>query len=443
MNSKQERLHPIGWAAGYERREENGFFTPDSIVSSGFTAGVPASPTAGGFEVDEIYAEFIVPLWRGDNGSLFDLSAAVRSSDYNLFDSETIYDIGLNFAPNDELMLRASIGEGFRAPHIGELFNTGSRFDAGINDPCSNAAAGDVANCTSLGVPVGFVAANPQSSVTTGGNPNLSPETSDTFTAGFTWDVNAADNWDGVESMLVEMNYYDIEIENAIQPPNAQDLLDQCVDTLNPFFCDNITRAPGGTVTRIAGVLQNIGGIETSGFDWKVELTTADSGNGQFRFQWINTHLSDYVEHTQGPDGIVSVDRAGFELGSPERGFVEFKSTLNVEWFKDEWAARLSFRHIGDMTESCGGLLPDFGLTSFCTNDPDTNKIDSSLWTDAQVTYAPDLGGEGRWTFTLGVDNILDEDVPVCYSCDLNSFDGTLYPIPGPFWYFRTKFEMD
>ena len=51
---------PIGWAAGYEHREEDGSFTPDSIVSKGFTAGVPASPTDGGFNVDEIFGEVLV-----------------------------------------------------------------------------------------------------------------------------------------------------------------------------------------------------------------------------------------------------------------------------------------------------------------------------------------------------------------------------------------------
>lgn len=434
---------PIGWAAGYERREENGYFIPDSIVSKGFTAGVPASPTAGGFEVDEIYAEVIVPLWRGNNNSLFDLSVAVRSSDYDLFSSETISDFGLTFAPNEQVVFRASFSEGFRAPHIGELFNTGSRFDAGINDPCSNAAAADEANCLALGVPAGFISPNPQTSVTTGGNPNLTPETADTFTAGFTWDVAAADNWDGVESLLFEANYYDIDIDNAVQPPDAQDLLDQCVDTLNPFFCDNITRTANGTVTRIAGVLQNIGGIETSGYDWKLELTTAPRDYGQFRFQWMNTHLSDYIEKTQGPDGIISVDRAGTELGSPERGFVENKSTLNVDWMKDDWSARLTLRHIDSLTEQCGGLLPDFELTNLCTNDPDTNELGSSLWTDFQVSWAPEGGGDNNWTFTFGVDNVFDEDIPICYSCDLNSFDGTLYPIPGQFWYLRTTFEID
>ena len=53
------------------------------------------------------------------------------------------------------------------------------------------------------------------------------------------------------------------------------------------------------------------------------------------------------------------------------------------------------------------------------------------------------LPGQGRWAFTLGVDNVLDEDVPICYSCDLNSFDGTLYPIPGRYFYGRVNYYID
>ena len=49
---------------------------------------------------------------------------------------------------------------------------------------------------------------------------------------------------------------------------------------------------------------------------------------------------------------------------------------------------------------------------------------------------------DGAWTFTLGVNNLFDERPPICYSCDLNSLDGTLYPIGGQFWYLRAIYEM-
>ena len=435
---------PVGWAVGFEHRKEDGYFIPDSVVSKGFTAGVPASPTQGGFQVDEFYGEVIVPVYRGDNGQRLDLSGAVRFSDYNLFSGETVTKFGVNFAPTENLVFRANWSEGFRAPNIGELFNTGSRFDAGITDPCSNAAPEDAANCTALGAPPPFTQLNPQISVTTGGNPNLSPETADTWTAGLTWDVGAAENWDGIESLLLELNFYDIKIEDAIQPPNAQDVLDLCVDTLDPFFCDGITRGPSGNILRIDGVLLNIASIETSGFDWKAVLLTSERDIGQFRIEWANTHLNDYEETIPGPSGNITVDRAGTELGSPERAFVEWKSSLSADWFHNDWAARVAFQYYSDLDEDCGGLVADFELQEdFCTNGVDGNKLDSVLFTNLQGTWTPDSSGSGNWSVQVGVDNVFDETIPFCASCDLNSFDGTIYPIPGRFWYTRVNYFLD
>ncbi len=85
----------------------------------------------------------------------------------------------------------------------------------------------------------------------TGGNRNLEPETSETFTAGFTWDIPM--DAGGIERMLLEANYYDITIDNAVQAPDAQDLLDACIETLDPQFCNQVHRTPAGTITSIAG----------------------------------------------------------------------------------------------------------------------------------------------------------------------------------------------
>jgi len=433
----------IGWALGYEFRDEDGSFIPDPAVAGGETAGVPASPTQGGFEVDEYYGEILVPLFEGDNGMRADVSGAARYSNYDLFSSDTIYDLTFNFAPTEQVVLRASYSEGFRAPNIGELYNTGSRFDASINDPCSNATADVQANCSALGVPPDYMQLNPQISVTTGGNDSLTPESSDTLTFGFTWDI-PMDNSGVIDEMLLEANYYDIQIDNAIQPPDAQDVLDLCVETLDAFYCDNVTRTANGTVTRVDGVLLNIGGIDTSGIDWKFQMTFADTSAGRFRLQWLNNNLLDYTERVQSPDGEVRIDRAGTELGSPERGFYDWKSTLNLDWMLNQWSAHVSFRYLDSLTEQCAGLVADFEYFEYCSNGPDTNEIGSTLWTNVQVTWSPDfMTGDGSWAFSLGVDNLFDENVPYCFSCDLNTMDGTNYPIPGSFWYARATFEIE
>ena len=69
-------------AAGFEHREHDGFFQPDAVVVAGETAGVPSSPTSGGFDVDELYLELDVPLLADKPGAeLLAISGAARNSD--------------------------------------------------------------------------------------------------------------------------------------------------------------------------------------------------------------------------------------------------------------------------------------------------------------------------------------------------------------------------
>ena len=98
-------------------------------------------------------------------------------------------------------------------------------------------------------------------------------------------------------------------------------------------------------------------------------------------------------------------------------------------------------RYMDSITEQCTGLVSDFGFSDLCTT-PTTNKIDSTLYTDVQVTWVPS-GWQGDWTLQAGIQNLFDTDTPICFSCDLNSFDGTLYPIPGSFWYARLGYRID
>ncbi|RMF15881.1 MAG: TonB-dependent receptor [Alphaproteobacteria bacterium] len=427
---------PLGYAFGYEHRKEQGFFTPDSVVSSGETAGVPASPTEGQFNVDEVYGEVNIPLVADlPFMRLLEANGSFRVSDYNTSGSKTVFKFGGDWRVNDDLLIRGTWSEGFRAPGIGELFNSGSRFDSTINDPCSDATGQTLANCQALGVPAGFTQINPQISVNTGGNPNLQPETSNTWTAGFAFSPDWFGEGSGFESLVVEANYYNIDLKNAIQALNAQDQLDQCVATLDPLFCSGIERGPGGSIIRFENQLTNIGRIKTDGIDWSVILTSEQFDVGQFRLSWLNTWLDSYKEFTLGPSGtLVPNERAGTELGSPERGFVEYKSTLALDWFYREFSVNFLLRYMSSLKETCPF---DGSLGSLCSDAANgVNKIGSRLYGDLTVTWTPHIW-KGDWALSVGVNNLFDTSTPICYSCDLNSFDGTLYPIPGPFGWVR------
>ena len=71
---------------------------------------------------------------------LLELSGAARYSDYSSSGSTTTFKAGVNWKPIRDLLLRGSWAEGFRAPTIGELFGTPSRFDQELVDPCSGTA---------------------------------------------------------------------------------------------------------------------------------------------------------------------------------------------------------------------------------------------------------------------------------------------------------------
>src|SRR5215208_6475746 len=129
---------------------------------------------------------------------MLELSGAVRHSSYktdpegggpgNSF-SDTTFKGSANWKPIKDLRFRGSYAEGFRAPSIGELFGTLSRFDQTISDPCSNDSTApqninnNVAvfnNCVAHGVPndLSYAQANPQISVLVSGNEDLRAETS-------------------------------------------------------------------------------------------------------------------------------------------------------------------------------------------------------------------------------------------------------------------------
>ncbi|MCJ9427699.1 TonB-dependent receptor plug domain-containing protein [Kordiimonas marina] len=432
---------PLGVAVGWEYREEQGSFTPDAIVSSGETAGVPASPTAGKIHSKEIYGETNVPLLSDVSGAkLLALDAAFRWSDYSTSGSNTVFKVGGVWQVNDDLTFRGNWSEGFRAPNIGELFNSGSRFDAGITDPCDSSDGVVPDNCATFGLPADYNQPNPQISVTTGGNRNLKPEQAKTWTAGLTYSPKGLADSMGVDLITFEANYYNIKINDAIQAPDAADVLNRCVDTLDPTACGAITRSSTGTVTRIDGILQNIASIKTSGLDWSIALNTTPADWGQMRFKWVNSHLFKYEQTTPTADGFQVQDLAGEELGSPTRAYVKWKSSLLVDWTLDEWSAGATFRYIDTVWEDCTGTVADFGFTNQCTT-PTRNKLKGRLYTDLQVTYRPtDLNDKVGITF--GVQNLLKTATPICYSCDLNSMDGTIYPVPGRFFYGRISFTL-
>ena len=182
---------PLGVAVGYEFREQNGFFDPDPIVAAGDSNGVPAFASSGGYDVNEIYGEIRVPLLRDVPGAdLLEVSAAVRSTDYDFASSETTWRGSFLWRPVNQLSFRGSVSTGLRAPSIGELFTTEEAIDEVFDDPCAEDRLSpdpDVqAGCTVFGA-LNTFQPNEQLRIIALGNENLRPEESDNVTLGLTY----------------------------------------------------------------------------------------------------------------------------------------------------------------------------------------------------------------------------------------------------------------
>lgn len=425
---------PLAFAAGFEHRKLSGFYRPDNLTVTGDYNGVVSSPTSGKYDVDEFYVELNAPLYAEGSRRL-DLSIAGRYSDYSTFGGETTGKLGLRWQLSDQFLLRGTLAEGFRAPSIGELFGSAAGFDAVISDPCSGLAPMS-GNCRNLGVPEGYEQPNTQIGIITGGNPLLDPETVDSLTTGFVWSPAFAADSGWASRFDVEFSYYRHKLKGAIGPVSAQVQLNNCVASgdANSAFCQGITRNATGAIQSFNNRLQNLGSIETDGFDFDIFWGLPDTDWGRFGVHWQNTFVSDFkaiaADGTRQPQGV------GIEV--EDSAIPEWSSNLELLWSRGALSASYMLRHISNLTEECG----DVAGFPVCRNQAaETNRLGSTTYHDAQLNW--DLEWLRGTRLTLGVQNLWDKDPPICLSCSLNGYDASTYDMPGSrFWYVRAQFQF-
>ena len=174
------------------------------------------------------------------------------------------------------------------------------------------------------------------------------------------------------------------------------------------------------------------------GWDFSINYLSPETGAGIFSISWQSTFLDEFVQIVPTSTGFIDVVLEGTETGDPEQAYPEFKSTLIVNWLRGDWNASLTLRLIDEVTEDCTGL----GGLGLCSDEAnELNKIDSTTYLDIQGTWRPQFL-DSALAITLGLNNVLDEDPPPCFSCALNGFDATTYDVPGIFGYVRAVYSF-
>jgi outer membrane receptor protein involved in Fe transport len=308
-------------AAGLNYRRNDYTFQNDTLVTQGRSfleqaAGLyPAGNSDGETDVKEAYTEFSIPVVSGKRiAQELDFDIGARTSDYNTTGTSNTYKFETNWQVNNTLRIRGGFNRAERAPNIAELYLAAEQTFAvaPLGDVCStnnsqsysaNKAVDpahwqDVVNlCGQLmqasgsptadqqfyGISAAQVAAgasptNPQAAgpaflfPTTVGNANLNPEQADTWTLGAV--INLAFNRGLASDLQLSVDYYDIDVRNAIGEQSPDIVMRQCVDpAFNPTFdvnspyCAGFKRNATGAIGNLQRTFFNNGRFRTKGVD--------------------------------------------------------------------------------------------------------------------------------------------------------------------------------
>jgi len=426
----------LAFAAGYEKRWQSGYDQPDAIIAAGITSGNARLPTSGAFSVEEAYLELAVPLLSDMPGvEQLDLELATRYSDYSNFGDTTNSKIGLKWRINEDLLVRGTWSEAFRAPSLDELFSGNSDSFAPLTDPCNGGAAGNPELPGCAGIPANYEQPNTQIRTTVGGNANLEAEEAESFTYGFVYSPEA------VEGLSITFDIFDIEVDNAVSSVGAQTILNACAQT-GVNLCSLIERGAGGNVVDLFNGQVNLGGQTTSGFDYNVAYNF-ETEYGDFRINWDGTYVDERTTIVIDPITNTSTEFNDAGLAGDRDVVPRLRTNLAVTWAYDDWTANWLVRFIGHTTEECS--IDGDTLDQQLCSDPSEelggdsfNELEDMAYHDVSLGYAVN----DNLRITLGVNNLFDTDPEVSYSTFANSFDPSMYEIPGQFFYTRVNLNF-
>ncbi|MGB3472366.1 MAG: TonB-dependent receptor [Erythrobacter sp.] len=444
---------PIGFATGFEYRSDKSQFTPNAffqiepnvITNNGVV--ISPSPTDGqGITVYEGFGEVRLPLLAElPFVELLEVSASGRYSDYNIIGSTETFSFGGVYKPVDWFTLRGTYSRAIRSPNIGELFNPQTLATIGVNeDPCDAAlitqgTANRATNCAEFVGP-GFVASDFLTAFvtgTSGGNPDLIEETSDSFTIGGIFEPRGILGG-ALDNLVVIVDYYDIEIEDAVGSLTGAAIARACVDlpSTDNQFCDAIQRDPnnGGAISGFTSGNINLSVLRARGIDFEARYSfDAPFGNGDLGTFQISASGSHFLERFTESDPIIAqtiaaetdpiqqelliVDQ-GFQSdllgvagnGSQPEWIVNFGVNWNLDRLNIGWRGRFvdsvslfsnAARNDVAIVDGAVVVSPNVGLA-----DPSQLNTGSSLEHDVSFSFEATDNIE----FFGGVNNLTDRE---------------------------------
>ncbi|PYL07204.1 MAG: hypothetical protein DME34_07310, partial [Verrucomicrobia bacterium] len=308
----------VGFAFGGQFRRENLDEVPDELNIAGDIAGnSPVPPAHGGRKSYAFYAEASIPIFSPAKATMpgfhsLEFTAAARFEAFENNDTNVLVPkFGMRWQPFDEqLTLRSTWGEGFREPSLEELVGSPLSTLEFSHDPMNGGAF------------------EPETNVLIISNPNLQPEDSRSFSAGFVYTAKY------VPGLNVSVDFWDTERIGVVTAPLADQVLQrELTGTLLPG--EVVERDVGGNITRIITQNQNIGNQESRGWDFGL-LYQKPTPWGTFTSLTQATYLDEFI--FQGfifrEFGVGNGNLAGrtTDPGTSNEGWYKWKGTSRLDW---------------------------------------------------------------------------------------------------------------
>lgn len=387
-------------AFGAEYRDEDYADIFDDLQGNGNITGSAGNSSAYRRYQYAAFGEVLVPVLPS-----LELTFAGRFDDYSDFGNVFTPKIAARWAPIDELTLRASWGEGFRAPPLADLAAAPAFSADTVRDPATCVAFGLPSTCQTQ--VTGFVIANP----------NLDAEKSDNISIGAAF--QPTDWFNG------SIDYYNIEIEDRIANIPPQNIVNCLLGTLtncppglsdlplgqggNPAVGLGVARNAAGDIAYLQRGVASLGTINTSGIDINL-ATDFDLGNyGRLTNELLTSYVLEY-----------KIDSGADIIGDAQ--FPQFRAILRTVWQYGDFGVAYNINHIDGQDTALSATLD--GLSSFTTHD-------------IQVNYDTPF----NFRVTAGVDNIGDKD-PVVDPGEGRGFNEQLYDGYGRITYLRVRHDF-
>lgn len=411
----------VGVVAGFEYRREHLVFEPDFGFLSGDGAGQggPTNAVEGSFSVKEVFGELDIPLLEGAAfADALALELAFRHSDYSTDKTTNTYKYALKWDVNEDFRVRASAQRAVRAGNVRDLFRpSGLGLFNMDDDPCGATGSMSLEACLRTGLTEDQYKANGLTSPAgqyneiTGGNPELAPEVSDTLSFGFAFSPSF------LPGFHVNVDYFKIEVEDAIQGIPAETILNLCGSTGEARYCDLISRGPNGNLwvgsNAITATDINIGFLKTSGVDVEASYDFDIGEMGGLNFNIVGTYLNELKEQPL-PGAPVNECAGYWDRGVCGQPSPEWRHNLRVSW-STPWDATLTatWRYLGEADE--------FNFTS---REVGPTKFSAQNYLDVAATWH----AYENISLRFGINNLLDREPPLMPNTPSGIGNGNTFP---------------